>query len=194
MPIVEIVPGRKSSANTVENARQLYASVGRTPLVLKREVPGHIMGRIAAAVWREATQMALDGVASVPEIDKAISLGPCLGWAVQGPQLTYHLAGGSGGLQSFLAHLLTAFEAWWADLAAWTKLDPQQAANICKLVSEAYGDQEPALLQKQRDEQMMQLLAVLAPHPLSPHLVEQDGSGDGCVQRVDLSKHGDADK
>ena len=139
IPLIEVVPGKFTSPETVERACTWLRSLERLPVALKREVPGNVVGRVAAAVYRECIDLVLEGVVDVDEIDRAVSLGPSLGWAAAGPHLTYHLGAGEGGLDAFLQHLLKTFELWWDSLAKWTRLEPEQVRALTAEVEKAYG-------------------------------------------------------
>ena len=82
-----------------------YAAVGKRPIRLRQEVPGHVANRLQAALWREAYSLVERGVATVADIDTAISHGPGLRWAVLGPFVNQHLSGGPGGIAHNLEHL-----------------------------------------------------------------------------------------
>lgn len=138
IPLVEIVPGDRTSKEAIERATAFLRSLGRFPIHLKRAVPGYVVGRIAAAVWRECIDLVLKGVIDVDQLDRAVSLGPALGWAAGGPHLTYHLAAGEGGIQIFAQHLLSSFEGWWGDLAKWTTLEPEQRRALAATIERAY--------------------------------------------------------
>jgi carnitine 3-dehydrogenase len=129
IPLVEIVPGERTAPQSVEAARLFYRSVGKEPVVLRREVPGYLANRMSAALWREAINLVLDGVASVADVDRAIRYGPGLRWAVMGPHLLYHLGGGEGGIRRHIEHLGPAKEETWADLNDW-KAMPAEAPQI----------------------------------------------------------------
>ena len=139
IPLVEIVPGKFTTPPAVEQVRAWLRALGRIPIVLKREVPGNVVGRIAAAVWRECIDLVLAGVIDVDDLDRAVSLGPGLGWAAAGPHLTYHLGAGDSGVKGFLEQLLVSFEGWWGSLAQWTKLEPEQIQALTGLIERAYG-------------------------------------------------------
>jgi 3-hydroxyacyl-CoA dehydrogenase len=100
-----------------------------------------VANRIAAAVWREAIDMVLNGVIDVDDLDRAISLGPALGWAAAGPHLTYHLAAGDRGVAGFLQQLLRTFETIWEDLPTWSKLEPEQRRRLIHLIERTYEEQ-----------------------------------------------------
>lgn len=140
IPLIEIVPGKFTSRETCEAAHSHLRALGRIPITLRREVPGNVVGRIAAAVYRECIDLVLSGVVDVDDVDRAVSLGPSLGWAAAGPHLTYHLGAGNGGLAAFHQHLMQSFETWWSSLAGWTKLEPEQIKALTTMVEKSYGD------------------------------------------------------
>lgn len=140
IPLIEIVPGKFTSRPTCDRVHDWLRALGRIPITLKREVPGNVVGRISAAVYRECIDLVLSGVVDVDDVDRAVSLGPSLGWAAAGPHLTYHLGAGSGGLNAFLQNLLQSFEQWWGSLASWSRLEPEQARALVAQVERTYGD------------------------------------------------------
>lgn len=74
MRLVEIIPGLKTSPETVLQARQLIDSLKKESVLVK-DVPGFLVNRINAALRLEAYNCLLEGVASVEDIDKALKLG-----------------------------------------------------------------------------------------------------------------------
>jgi 3-hydroxyacyl-CoA dehydrogenase len=80
---------------------------------------------MSAALWREAINLVLDGVASVADVDRAIHLGPGLRWALMGPHFLYHLGGGEGGIRYHIEHLRYAKEEIWRDLNDWKVMPPK---------------------------------------------------------------------
>jgi len=83
---------------------------------MNKEVYGHVANRIQGAVFREAIHMLESGVASLGDIDKAITDGPGLRWALMGPFLTYHLAGGAGGMAGFMQQFAPMQRKLWGEL------------------------------------------------------------------------------
>ena len=67
-------------------------------------MPGFVGNRLQEALWREALHMVDSGQATVQQIDDSIAYGPGLRWAIMGPMLTFHLAGGPGGMGHMLDH------------------------------------------------------------------------------------------
>jgi 3-hydroxyacyl-CoA dehydrogenase len=89
----------------VLDAFAFYKSLGREPVILKKEAVGHLANRFQAALMREALYCLEQGIADVEDIDRAVRYGPGLRWAFMGPFQTYHLAGGNGGIRHYFSHL-----------------------------------------------------------------------------------------
>src|SRR6267142_3988805 len=106
IPLVEVVGGAKTSPETIQQAMTFYASIGKKPIYLRKEFPGHVANRLQAALYREVIYLIQQGVLSVAEADDAVSYGPGLRWGVMGPSLLWHLGGGPGGIQHFMEHLM----------------------------------------------------------------------------------------
>jgi len=162
IPLVELAPGEKTEKETVEAARRFYEGVGKTPVILNRAVPGYLANRMAAALWREAINLVLDGVASVEDVDRAISLGPGLRWAVMGPHLIYHLGGGEGGIRYHVEHLRAAKEEIWHDLNDWQELPSETAKALERGLPELEALES---LTRKRDEILVRFLKALQSDP-----------------------------
>ncbi|HET7791030.1 MAG TPA: 3-hydroxyacyl-CoA dehydrogenase family protein [Gemmatimonadales bacterium] len=160
IPLVEVVPGPRTSRGSIARAQDYLRSLGRMPILLKRAVPGYVVGRVAAAVWRECIDLVLTGVIDVADLDRAVSLGPALGWAAGGPHLTYHLAAGDGGVTLFLQRLLGSFREWWALLATWQKLEPDDQRALTQAIEKTYNDKVD-LLRAARDRRLSAILKAL---------------------------------
>ncbi len=160
IPLVEVVPSARTSQGTVARAQDYLRSLGRMPILLKKPIPGYVVGRIAAAVWRQCIDLVLQGVIDVDELDRAVSLGPALGWAAAGPHLTYQLAAGDGGVTLFLQQLLASFEGWWGELATWQRLEPEQQRALIHSIERAYKGKVEAL-REARDRRLGAILRVL---------------------------------
>ena len=161
IPLVEVVPGEKTSEQTVEAALAFYTAVGKKPIRLRQELPGHVANRLQAALWQEAYSLVERGVATVADIDTAIAHGPGLRWAVLGPFANQHLSGGPGGIAHVLEHLGPPTEAWWRDLGQVT-LTPELVAKLVAGVDEELAGVDPAELIARRDAVLTALLAAKA--------------------------------
>ncbi|HEX6815014.1 MAG TPA: 3-hydroxyacyl-CoA dehydrogenase family protein [Gemmatimonadaceae bacterium] len=74
MKLLEIVRGAATSEATVETARGFAALVGKEPIVV-RDTPGFATSRLGVVLGLEAIRMLEQGVASAPDIDRALELG-----------------------------------------------------------------------------------------------------------------------
>ncbi len=54
-------------------------------------VRDNVATRLQAALWREAIHLVAEGVASVADVDKAVTAGPGLRWSVMGPYMLFSL-------------------------------------------------------------------------------------------------------
>ena len=75
MKLVEIMPGTKTSKETLEAAEAFAKMLGKDPVVCKNEAPAGIVSRILGQLLNEATWMVDSGVADAEDIDKAMKLG-----------------------------------------------------------------------------------------------------------------------
>ena len=161
IPLVELVPGDGTDEQTISNMKIFYEKLGKVPVVLKKAVPGHIANRLALALWREAVDLVAKGIASVEDVDKAVSAGPGLRWAVMGPHMIYHLGGGEGGMDHFIDHFAPAVKVWWESLASWTTLPPDAKSMLVDGLKEEMGDRTLSDVNRWRDEKLIKLLKVL---------------------------------
>ncbi len=157
IPLVEVVPAPLTDAALVEVVKGWLHALGKIPVVIKKPVAGNVATRIAAAVWREAIDLVLNGVIDVDDLDRAVSLGPALGWAAAGPLLTYRLATGNRGVSGSVQHLLQTFEMIWDDLPTWTRLEPEQQRKLIHLMEKAY-DERVAVIRPARDRRLAEML------------------------------------
>ena len=161
IPLVEVVPGERTSEAAVDRAMAFYAGVGKRPIRLRAELRGHVANRLQAALWREAYSLVERGVASVADIDVAISHGPGLRWAVLGPFVNQHLSGGPGGLAHVLAHLGPPTAEIWRELGD-PELTPELAARLVAGVDEELSGVDPDGLVADRDAVLHALLSAKA--------------------------------
>lgn len=161
VPLVEIVGGRQTSEAAVESALDVFRYLGKRPIRIRRELPGHVANRLQAALWREAYHLVAEGVASVADIDVAISSGPGLRWALLGPFATQHLSGGPGGLAHVLEHLGPPMVEWWHDLGA-PDLTPELMATLVEGVRAEFAGTTEIDVAARRDAALTGLLDLKA--------------------------------
>ena len=161
IPLVELAPGDLTDPETLETARAFYAGVGKEPVVVRRDIPGYIANRMSAALWREAIELVRAGVATVEDVDKAVSLGPGLRWAVMGPHLIYHLGGGPAGIRGHISHLTATKEGMLRDLASWTTFPPDTAVVLAAGVEAEAAGRSLDVLEAERDEALAAVVLAL---------------------------------
>jgi carnitine 3-dehydrogenase len=144
-------------------AEQFYRRTGKVCLTMDREVPGFVANRLQEALWREALHMVDSGQATVQQIDDSITWGPGLRWALMGPMLTFHLAGGAGGMAHMLDHFGPALLEPWTRLTA-PELTPRLRDLVVTGVEEEAGAASIAELEGQRDDFLADLLLLIEKH------------------------------
>ncbi|HTY31783.1 3-hydroxyacyl-CoA dehydrogenase NAD-binding domain-containing protein [Mycobacterium sp.] len=116
IPLVEVVGGTKTSPEAVRRAIRFYASIGKKPIHLHKEIPGHVANRLQAALYKEMLYLIEQDVLSVEDTDIAVNYGPGLRWGVMGQSLQWHLGGGPAGIEHFMEHLMEPLTAGMKNL------------------------------------------------------------------------------
>ena len=86
MDLCEVVRGPSTSDETCARAVAWSHRMGRTPIVVEKEIDGFIVNRILGAASREAFALLAGGVASAEDIDVAVKRG--LNWPMGPFQLS----------------------------------------------------------------------------------------------------------
>jgi len=160
LPLVELVGGQKTTQATIDDAGAFYKSVGMRPLPLRREIEGFVADRLMEALWREALWLVNDDVATTEEIDAAVVYGCGLRWSLMGTFLTFHLAGGEGGMRHMLHQFGPALKLPWTKLVAPELTDEliDKVADGCEAQAAGRSIRE---LEARRDEFLVELLALV---------------------------------
>jgi 3-hydroxypropionate dehydrogenase (NADP+) len=120
IPVIEIVGGEKTSAASVEMAVAFMSRLGKTPVLLKREVPGYIVNRLQAALLREAIDLVAKGVASVEDVDRAFCMGIGLRDPLLGPFMRIHLV--ANGIERFKERYAQSYHYRWSSMDTWNEI------------------------------------------------------------------------
>jgi 3-hydroxyacyl-CoA dehydrogenase len=163
VPLVEIVGGAKTSEATIQRATEFYTSLGKQPVRLRKEVPGHVANRLQAALAREVYHLVADDVVSVTDVDKALCWGPGLRWGIMGQVLLNHLGGGQGGIEHFFDQFTKPMTAWWKVLGS-PELTPELQRKLIDGLHAEVGARPIAELEAQRDEILLGLLELRNKH------------------------------
>jgi carnitine 3-dehydrogenase len=161
LPLVEVVPGARTSRARIDEAKTFYASLGMHPLEVRTEIEGYLSDRLQEAVWREILHLVNDGVADTAELDDAIRYGPGLRWAILGTCLNYHLAGGEGGMAHMLEQFGPTLDLPWARFAAPPLTDELSQRMVTGTASQTKG-RTVRELEELRDECLVSVMQALA--------------------------------
>jgi carnitine 3-dehydrogenase len=157
IPLVEVVGGAKTSPEAIQRAMEFYASIDKKPILLHKELPGHVANRLQAALYKEVTYLIQQGVLSVSDADDAVSYGPGLRWGVMGPSLQWHLGGGAGGIKHFMDHLMDPLVGLMKVLGT-PDMTPELKKTIIEGVSQIAGDRSVEQLALEEDEVLVGLI------------------------------------
>ena len=119
IPLVEITKSSDTKDTTVSMVCDFYRSIGKEPILLRKECPGFIANRLQLALYREVQDLVIRGICSVEDIDKALVYGPGLRWSIFGHNMIMQL-GNPGGLTGMVKMLGNSGNVWLEDMAKWT--------------------------------------------------------------------------
>jgi carnitine 3-dehydrogenase len=170
LPLVETVPGEKTSKEAMDRASIYFESIGMHVLRLKKEIDGYICDRLQEALWREALHILNKGIGTTEDIDDSIVYSAGMRWAFMGSFLTYHLAGGPGGMRDFIKQFDPTLELPWTDLPfpKWNDTLEKRLVEGCE--AQATG-RTVAEIEAKRNDVLVDMM----------HLFKQHGVGAGLV-------------
>lgn len=161
MPLVEVVPSSETSASAVTRAVDVYRSLGRTPVVIGKEIPGFVANRLQGVISREARYLVQQGVVSPAELDTILQNSLGLRWATIGLFESNVLGGGPGGIR----HLISGVGATTGGIEYHSPAtDPASMETLIEQVEDTYGagEQTYEALRERRDTRTRAVLAALA--------------------------------
>ena len=161
LPLVEIVGGRATSANAIERAGEVYASIGMKPVVVRKEIDAFIGDRLQEAMWREALWLVHDGIATVEEIDDVIRYSFGLRWAQMGIFQVYRIAGGEAGMRHFMAQFGPCLKWPWTKLTDVPDLDEALVDKIAAQSDTQAAGLSIRALERIRDDNLIGIMEAL---------------------------------
>lgn len=171
LPLVEVVGSEQTSMEAIRQAGAFYRAVGMRPLHVRREIEAYIADRLQESLYREALHLINDGIATVSEIDAAVTGGPGLRWAFMGTFLAWHLGGGPGGMRHTIEQFGPALELPWSHMKA-PELTEELKRRIVDGCEEESGVRKFSEMEKRRDRCLAEIQKVLKTHWYSE---EEDG-------------------
>jgi 3-hydroxybutyryl-CoA dehydrogenase/5-formyl-3-hydroxy-2-methylpyridine 4-carboxylate dehydrogenase len=75
IPMIEVIPGERTSEETITAAKGLIDRIGYVPSLLRKEVPGFVENRVLYAIMRECLALVDEGVIDAEELDTNVKWG-----------------------------------------------------------------------------------------------------------------------
>lgn len=166
VPIVELCGAPWTDPAVLTRARAIYASVGQSPIDVRREIDGFILNRLQGALLAEAFRLVGEGYCSPQDLDKTLADGLGRRWSFIGPFATIEL-NAPGGITDYCRRYTGFYRRLQQTPAAPEVWDE---ANWSRIVAQWPGSAEPAVIadkSRERDRR----LAALAAH------LRQTGAG-----------------
>lgn len=160
IPLVEIVPGKATSEITLNKSKEFYESLGKSPIILKKEINGFVANRLQAAIFQECINLVLEGVVNPKDLDTVVDSSLGLRWAADGPFLSFHLGGGNGGFEDFMNHLGKNMPDLWKQLGH-PELNEENIEKLITMVNKAYKGLSISELSSQRDKKQINIINAL---------------------------------
>jgi ketoreductase RED1 len=160
IPLVEVVPGEKTSPEAVDDAVAFYAALGKVPRVVRKEMPGFVANRLQRAIFRECCYLVIQGVVKVDELDDIVTSSIGLRWAADGPFRSFHLGGGAGGFKSFFKQFGPGLNEAWKSMAS-VNLDEAAQDKIIAQAEASFAAQPPEQLESERDAKQLAIIRAL---------------------------------
>jgi carnitine 3-dehydrogenase len=163
LPLVETVPGEKTSAESMDRAGAYFESIGMHVLRLKKEIEGYVCDRLQEALWREALHILNKDIGTTGDLDDAIVYSAGMRWAFMGSFLTYHVAGGPGGMRDFIKQFDPTLELPWTDLEfpQWNDALERRLVEGCE--AQAAG-RAVAAIEAQRNDVLVDMMKLFRFH------------------------------
>ncbi len=170
LPLVELVPGKQTSAAALDSAHAYFETVGMQVLRLKKEIEGYICDRLQEALWREALHILDKDIASTGDIDDSIIYSAGMRWAFMGSFLTYHVGGGPGGMRDFIKQFDPTLELPWTDLKFPKWNDALEKRLIDGTDAQAAG-RSVAQIEAKRNAVLVDMMKLFKKHKIGAGLV-----------------------
>ena len=158
VPLVEVVPGARTPDATAQAAAEFYRSLGKVPVVLRKEIGGFVANRLQSALFRESVHLVLQGVVTAEELDQVVTESVGLRWATAGPFESYSLGGGPGGIRHLLEHLGPGMVRRWKDLGQ-PELTREVVEQISTQTEQRFAGRSYDDRTRERDQVQLAVLA-----------------------------------
>jgi carnitine 3-dehydrogenase len=168
--LLPLVPGARTSPQVMDRAGTYFEAIGMHVLRLKKEIMGYVCDRLQEALWRESLHILNKDIASTGDIDDSIVYSAGMRWAFMGSFLTYHAAGGPGGMRDFIKQFDPTLELDWTDLKfpKWNADLEQRLVEGCE--AQAAG-RSVAAIEAKRNAILVDMMKLFRKHKIGTGLV-----------------------
>jgi carnitine 3-dehydrogenase len=161
LPLVELVGGKATSAETVERAKRAAEQIGMKGVVIAKEIEAFVGDRLLEALWREALWLVHDDICDTETLDDIIRYSFGLRWAQMGLFETYRIAGGEAGMRHFLAQFGPCLKWPWTKLTDVVDLDDALVEKIGAQSDRQAAGRSIRELERIRDENLVGIMKAL---------------------------------
>jgi 3-hydroxyacyl-CoA dehydrogenase len=158
VPIVELCGAPWTAPATIDQAKQVFESVGQVPIVVRRELDGFILNRLQGALLSEAMRLVGEGYVSADDLDKTIRDGLGLRWAFLGPLATIEL-NAPGGVADYCARYGDFYRRLAADPAGSGVWEGDNASRVGDAIGAHGSSRDREARTRWRDRRLMALVA-----------------------------------
>ncbi|MGE0312607.1 MAG: 3-hydroxyacyl-CoA dehydrogenase [Lautropia sp.] len=159
VPVVELCGAPWTSDETRARARAVYASIGQSPIDVRREIDGFILNRLQGALLAEAFRLVGEGYCSPQDLDKTLADGLGRRWSFLGPFATIEL-NAPGGIPDYCARYTGFYRRLQQEPAPATVWDER---NWSQVVAQWGATPDPDAM-RERTRRRDERLAALAAH------------------------------
>lgn len=157
IPVVEVMLGPSTSAESFEACCALLRGVGQVPVRLNKEIFGYVVNRLQFALINEALHLVDGGFVSAEDVDNIVKYGLGRRWAFMGPFETNHL-NATGGITEYYDKFQGAIGGVIGDLYREPhSLNPELISRLAEEMEQATPVDEVPARQEWRDRQLMGL-------------------------------------
>jgi 3-hydroxyacyl-CoA dehydrogenase len=144
VPVVEVSVADGLPRQTVERVLDILRALGRTPVLVKGDLPGLVANRLTAALLREALDLIARGVVTAADLDRVVAGGIALGWAARGPLATEVIGARLDAADRLPQALDATLAPLWRSLASWHALDAGARDAIVRDLRDSLGEMQKA--------------------------------------------------
>jgi len=161
LPLVELVGGKATSAETIGHAKRGAEQIGMKGVVIAKEIEAFVGDRLLEALWREALWLVHDDICDTETLDDVIRYSFGLRWAQMGLFETYRIAGGEAGMRHFLAQFGPCLQWPWTKLTDVVDLDDALVEKIGAQSDRQAASRSIRELERIRDENLVGIMQAL---------------------------------